>query len=77
MRATPPGMRKQGGRRHTASFRATWQAFCSIRFDHFPLVLPGVHHLLAPLIMFRLKRRGFSDCRVVTSRRGLIVYAHR
>jgi len=44
-------------------------------FTHFPLILPGVHPLLAPLIMFRLKRRGFSNCRVEVSRNGLIVHA--
>lgn len=66
-----------GKRRQTTSLRATWEAFRYDRFDHFPLLLPGAHPLLAPLIMFRLKRRGFSDCRVVASTRGLIVYAER
>jgi hypothetical protein len=73
--AAPP---RRGGKGHrTVSVRATWEAFCGIRFDHFPLLLPGVHPLLAPLIMFRLKRCGFSCCRVVALRTGLTVYAER
>jgi hypothetical protein len=64
-------------RRQTASLRATWEAFRCTRFEHFPLLLPGAHPLVAPLIMFRLKRRGFSDCRVVASTSGLVVHAER
>ncbi|WP_041532125.1 hypothetical protein [Pelobacter propionicus] len=68
---------RRGKEHRTASVRATWEAFRGIRFHHFPLLLPGVHPLLAPLIMFRLKRRGFSCCSVVASRIGLTVYAER
>jgi hypothetical protein len=46
-------------------------------YQHFPLILPGVHPLVAPLIMFRLKRRGFSNCRVEVSGGGLVVFADR
>jgi hypothetical protein len=59
------------------SLRATWRAICTIPTDHFPLILPGVHPAAAFFILRRLKRFGFSDCRVVTSEKGLIVYAHR
>ena len=64
-----------GDKRKKTSLRATWKAFSGITFNHFPLILPGVHPLLAPLIMFRLKRRGYSNCRVDVSRNGLIVHA--
>ncbi|NTV50396.1 MAG: hypothetical protein HGB32_05750 [Geobacteraceae bacterium] len=46
-------------------------------YTHFPQTLSGVHPLVAPLIMFRLKRRGFSNCRVEVSETGLVVYAVR
>jgi hypothetical protein len=46
-------------------------------YAHFPLILPGVHPLVSPLIMFRLKRRGYSNCRVDVTTNGLVVYAVR
>lgn len=46
-------------------------------FSHFPLILPGVHPLLSPLIMFRLKRRGYSNCRVEVTPGGLVIHAVR
>ncbi len=59
------------------TFKATVRALRGMSYSHFPLILPGVHPLVAPLIMFRLKRRGFSNCRVEVSRSGLVVYADR
>ena len=59
------------------SFRATWRAICAIPVDHFPLILPGVHPVASFFILWRLKGLGFSDCRVVTSEKGLFVHAHR
>jgi hypothetical protein len=59
------------------SLKATWKALCGTSFSHFPLILPGVHPLLSTLILFRLKRRGFSNCRVEVAAKGLIVYAER
>ncbi len=56
---------------------ATLRALTGMSYQHFPLILPGVHPLVAPLIMFRLKRRGFSNCRVEVSGGGLVVYADR
>ena len=75
MKASPADRLGRGDKRKKASLRATWKAFIGITFNHFPLILPGVHPLLAPLIMFRLKRRGYSNCRVEVSRNGLIVHA--
>ncbi|HIJ80698.1 MAG TPA: hypothetical protein HPP76_03200 [Desulfuromonadales bacterium] len=66
--------RKKGGK---TSFKATLRAVLEMSFAHFPLILPGVHPLVAPLIMFRLKRRGYSNCRVDVTGRGLVVYADR
>ncbi len=57
--------------------KATLAALLGMSYTHFPLILPGVHPLIAPLIMFRLKRRGFSNCRVEVSGTGLVVYADR
>jgi len=57
--------------------KATFNALTGMTYNHFPLILPGVHPLVAPLIMFRLKRRGFSNCRVEVSGSGLVVYADR
>lgn len=59
------------------SFRATWRALSGLTGAHFPLILPGVHPVAAFFILRRLKRLGFSDCRVVSSEKGLVVYAHR
>lgn len=56
---------------------ATLRALRGMSYHHFPLIMPGVHPLVAPLIMFRLKRRGFSNCRVETTGAGLVVYADR
>jgi hypothetical protein len=52
-------------------------ALASMSYAHFPLILSGVHPLVAPLIMFRLKRRGFSNCRVEVLASGLVVFADR
>lgn len=69
--------RKQGGKPHSLNLMATVNSLLGMTYTHFPLILPGVHPLVAPLIMFRLKRRGFSNCRVEVSRSGLVVYADR
>lgn len=57
--------------------KATIHALLGMSYSHFPQILPGVHPLVAPLVMFRLKRRGFSNCRVDVSGAGLVVYADR
>jgi len=69
--------RKRGKKPRKADFKATWEVIRGMSYAHFPLILPGVHPLVAPLIMFRLKRRGFSNCRVEVSGTGLVVYADR
>lgn len=56
---------------------ATLNALLGMSYSHFPLILPGVHPLVSPLIMFRLKRRGYSNCRVDATSSGLVVYAVR
>lgn len=66
-------VKKQG----SISLRATVKVLMGMSYTHFPLILAGVHPLIAPLIMFRLKRRGFSNCRVEVSESGLVVYADR
>lgn len=67
--------RKKG--RMKVSLGMNWNVLRGIPLSHFPLILPGVSPLLAPLIMFRLKRRGLSYCRVEASRHGLTVFAER
>jgi len=59
------------------SWYATWQAITSLSTDHFPLILPGVHRIAVFFILRRLKRLGFSACRVDISANGLVVYAQR
>jgi len=73
------GREMQGHRkmRRQIKVRATLNALMGMTYTHFPLILAGVHPLVAPLIMFRLKRRGFSNCRVEVSGAGLVVYADR
>lgn len=73
------GTEKRGQREkpHSTDLKATVNALLGISYSRFPLILKGVHPLVAPLIMFRLKRRGFSNCRVEVNDSGLIVYADR
>ncbi|MGB4599009.1 MAG: hypothetical protein WBI04_03440 [Trichlorobacter sp.] len=70
----------QHGRKKTvgkAPFRANWQAITALPTDHFPLILPGVHKIAAFFILRQLKRQGFSNCRVDSTSKGLVVYAQR
>lgn len=69
--------RGEGGKQSGSSLKATLNILIGMSYSHFPLILPGVHPLLAPLIMFRLKRRGYSNCRVDVAGGGLVVYADR
>lgn len=69
--------RRRGEKRCPADMKATLSALLGMSYTHFPQILPGVHPLVAPLIMFRLKRRGYSNCRVEVSRSGLVVHADR
>ena len=72
--------KKREGRtksRSSYDFSATVRALLGMSYHHFPQILSGVHPIVAPLIMFRLKRRGFSNCRVEATGSGLVVYADR
>ena len=68
---------EQRGKSTSFNLKATVHALLGMSYLHFPQILPGVHPLVAPLIMFRLKRRGYSNCRVQVSGSGLVVYADR
>ena len=59
------------------SLPATLKVLRLLPGAHFPLVLPGVHPLASIFILRKLKRLGFSNCRVVSSEKGLVVHAHR
>ena len=59
------------------SFSATWRAMIDLPTDHFPLILPDVHKVAAFFILRRLKRLGYSNCRVDSNAKGLVVYAQR
>jgi hypothetical protein len=71
------GARGDRGKAPSLSLKATVDALRGMSYVHFPQILPGVHPLVAPLIMFRLKRRGYSNCRVEVAGSGLVVYADR
>ena len=58
-------------------WKATWRAMTDLPTDHFPLILPDVHKVAAFFILRRLKRLGYSNCRVDSSAKGLVVYAQR
>ena len=64
---------KQGG----YGVRATWDAIMRLPLGNFPLILPHVHPIAAFFILRRLKRLGFSGCRVVSTSNGLVVHAQR
>ena len=70
-------MRDSGWKSSPLSLKATVRALLGMSYAHFPQILPGVHPLIAPLIMFRLKRRGYSNCRVEVAGSGLVVFADR
>ena len=57
--------------------RATWRAIRKLPLENFPLMLPHVHPIAAFFILRRLKRLGFSGCKVVTTPKGLVVHAQR
>jgi hypothetical protein len=57
--------------------RATWNAIRKLPLENFPLMLPHVHPIAAFFILRRLKRLGFSGCKVVTTPKGLVVHAQR
>jgi len=59
------------------NIKATWRAITALPTDHFPLMLPDVHSIAAFFILKRLKRLGYSDCKVSKKGNGLVVYAHR
>ena len=59
------------------SIKATWQAITNLPTEHFPLLLPGVHRVAAFFILKRLKRLGYSNCKVDSTGKGLVVYAQR
>jgi hypothetical protein len=40
-------------------------------------MLPNVHRIAAFFILRRLKKLGFSNCRVDKTAKGLVVYAQR
>lgn len=69
--------REERVKSHTLNLKATLQALLGMSYVNFPQIMPGVHPLVAPLIMFRLKRRGYSNCRVEVAGSGLVVYADR
>ena len=65
-------------RRHGKyNLRATWRAIRNLPSRNFPLTLPRVHPVAAFFILRRLKREGFSDCRVEATADGLTVLARR
>jgi hypothetical protein len=41
------------------------------------LILPGVHPIASFFILRKLKRMGYSSCKVTASDKGLVVHAHR
>ena len=69
--------RERGERGKNSSLKATWRAIRSLPLDHFPLILPDVYPIAGPFILWRLKRMGFSNCRVVSKESGLLVFADR
>lgn len=68
---------KHGERRGRYRARATWDAIRKLPLGNFPLMLPHVHPIAAFFILRRLKRQGFSSCKVVTTPKGLVVHAQR
>jgi len=45
--------------------------------DTVRLFFPGAHPLAAPFMLFRLKRTGFSSCRIIVKDGGLLLTATR
>ena len=68
---------RDGERRGKCRALATWHAIRKLPLENFPLMLPHVHPIAAFFILRRLKRLGFSNCKVVTTPKGLVVHAKR
>ena len=68
---------RHGEKQKKRSLRATWHAIYSFPTDHFPLILPEVHPIAAFFILRRLKHLGYSNCKVQTTAKGLVVHAQR
>jgi hypothetical protein len=47
------------------------------RHGEMKLLFPGCHLFAAPALLFRLKRSGFSNCRALMTREGLLICATR
>jgi hypothetical protein len=88
----PPGMKNAGYNRNTAAEPSSGLSVVSdenIRFcladlnrtlnphGELRLLFPGCFALAAPVLLFRLKREGFSDCRVLMAEKGLLLCATR
>ncbi len=43
----------------------------------FGFLFPNPPPFVAPFLLFHLKRRGYSDCRVVSTAEGLYLFARR
>jgi hypothetical protein len=50
---------------------------CVDRQGELKLLIPGCLALAAPFLLFRLKRSGFSNCRVLMTGKGLLLCARR
>jgi len=72
-----PETRRHGERRERRTFQATVRAILHVPLSHFPLILPEVHPIAAWFILRRLKHRGYSNCKVQTTAKGLVVHAQR
>jgi len=68
---------RDGERGGKCRARATWDAIRNLPLENFPLMLPHVHPIAAFFILRRLKRLGYSCCKVVTTPKGLVVHAKR
>jgi len=77
MKASHATAQKPSIRWAFSSLKATWKALFQTSYSSFPLILPHVHAIVAPVIMFRLKRKGYSNCRVSVKNGGLVVFADR
>ena len=55
---------------------ANWGEYADSRGE-FTLIVPGALHFAAPFVLFRLKRWGFSGCRVMAEREGLRIQGRR
>lgn len=76
-RSLKPGTNKNGSPFWTAVATPVKPEPLTSGTGEFGLFFPDTAPFAAPCLLFHLKRRGYSDCRVISKADGLYLFARR